>query len=244
VARSLDEELQALYGLPLEEFTAGRNELARRLKEERDPRADEVRGLGKPTVPVWAINQLARHDQLGMRRLLAAGAALRKAQERALEGSAAAGLAKAQAEEREALRKLTERARSLLGESGRPATDATLERISTTLAAAAVDESLRETLKAGRLDRELEPRGFDALAGMQVAPRPARTKDVTVADRRKQEAEERRRRELRARVRDLEREAREAERAADRAEADARKKRAAADAARSAADAAAAELDD
>lgn len=244
LARSLDDELRELYGLPLEEFTAARNELARSLAQERDPRADEIRGLRKPAVPVWAVNQLARRDQLAMRRLLAAGAALRKAQERALEGSGAAGLAKAQAEEREALRKLTERARSLLGESGRPATDATLERISTTLGAAAVDESLRETLKAGRLDRELEPRGFDALAGMQVAPRPARTKEVTVADRRKQEAEERRRRELRARVRDLEREAREAERAAGRAEADARKKREAADAARAAAEQAAAELED
>jgi hypothetical protein len=244
VARSLDEELRALYGLPLEEFTAARNELARRLAQERDARADEIRGLRKPTVPVWAVNQLARSDELGLRRLLAAGAALRKAQEKALEGSGTAGLAKAQTGEREALRKLTERARSLLGEAGRPATDATLERISTTLSAAAIDESVREALKAGRLDRELEPLGFDALAGMQVAPRPARATDTTVADRRKQEADERRRRERRARVHDLERDAREAERAADRAEADARKKREAADAARTAADRAASELDD
>jgi hypothetical protein len=244
VARSLDEELRALFGLPLEEFTAARNELVRRLKQERDPRVDEIGRLRKPTVPVWTVNQLARHDQLGLRRLLAAGAALRKAQEQALERGATGGLAKAQAEEREALRKLSERARSLLAEAGRPATDATLERISTTLAAAAVDESVHEALKAGRLDRELEPRGFEALASMQAAPRPARAKDTTVADRRKQQEEERRRRELRARVRDLEREAREAERAAERAEDDARKKREAADAARSAADLAAAELDD
>jgi hypothetical protein len=240
----VDEELRALYGLPLEEFTAGRNELARRLKQDHDARAGEVAQLRKPTVPVWAVNQLARHDQLGMRRLLAAGAALRKAQERALEGAGTAGLAKAQAEEREALRKLTARARSLLNDAGRPATDATLARISTTLAAAAVDESVRDALKAGRLDRELEPLGFDALAGMEANPRPSPAKDTSVADRRTQEAEERRRRERRARVRDLEREAREAERVADRAEADARKKRETADAARSAADRAAAELDD
>ena len=243
MARSLDEELRALYGLPLEEFIAGRNELARRLKQDRDARADEVAQLRKPTVPVWAVNQLARRDQLGMRRLLAAGAALRKAHERALAGAGTAGLTEAQAEERGALRKLTERARSLLSDAGRPATDATLERISTTLAAAAVDESVRDALKAGRLDRELEPLGFDALAGMEVKPRPTRARDTTVADRRTQEAEERGRRELRARARDLEREARDAERAADRAEADARKKREAANAARSAADRAAAELD-
>jgi hypothetical protein len=244
VARSPDDELRALYALPLEEFTAARNELARRLKQEGDPHADEVARLRKPTVAVWAVNQLARHDELGMRRLLAAGAALRKAQERALEGSGTAALAKAQAEEREALRQLSARARSLLGDAGRPASDATLERISTTLAAGAVDESMRERLKAGRIDRELEPLGFEALTDMQVSPRQARTREPTVADRREQQEAERRRRELRARFRDLEREAREAERAAGRAEADARKKRDVARAARTAADRAAAELDD
>lgn len=244
MARSLDSELRKLYGLPLEEFTAARNELAGRLKQDADPRAEEIRGLRKPTVPVWAVNQLARSDELGVRRLLAAGTALRKAQERALEGAGAAGLAKAQTEEREAVRKLTQRARALLSDAGRPATDGTLERVSKTLSAAAIDESAREALKAGRLDRELEPLGFDALAGIRVSPTPPRGTDTTVADRRRQETEERRRRELRARVRELEREAREAERTADRAEAEARKKRQAADAARGAADRAAAELEE
>jgi hypothetical protein len=243
VARSLDDELRKLYGLPLEEFTAARNELAGRLKQDADPRAEEIRGLRKPTVPVWAVNQLARSDELGVRRLLAAGAALRKAQEQALEG-AGAGLAKAQTEEREAVRKLTQRARALLSDAGRPATDGTLERGSKTLSAAAIDESAREALKAGLLDRELEPLGFDALAGIRVSPTPPRGTDTTVADRRRQETEERRRRELRARVRELEREAREAERTADRAEAEARKRREAADAARSAADRASAELEE
>jgi hypothetical protein len=161
-----------------------------------------------------------------------------------LKGSGAAGLEQAQTEERDALRKLSERARTLLGDAGRPATDATLERIATILVAGAVDESARDALKDGFLDRELEPSGFDALAGMQGgAPRASRTKETTVADRRKQEEAERRLREARARARDLERAAREAERAADRAEAAARKQREAADAARSAADRAAAELD-
>ena len=40
---------------------AARNELAKRLaKDGEKERADEVRGLAKPSVPVWAINQLAR----------------------------------------------------------------------------------------------------------------------------------------------------------------------------------------
>jgi hypothetical protein len=243
VTPSLDDELRELYGLPLEQFTPARNQLARRLEEEGNEHADEIRGLRKPTLPLWAVNQLARHDELGVRRLLAAGAALREAQEQALGGSAGAGLAKAQAEEREALRALGDRARSLLREAGRPVTDATLDRVATTLSAAAVDEAARDALKAGRLDRELEPPGFDALAGMKVAPRTVRASGTTVADLRHRREEEKHRRELSARVRRLEREAREAERVADRAESDARKKRQVADDARNAAHRAAAELE-
>jgi hypothetical protein len=52
-----------LYALPLEEFTAARNELARSLKAAGD--ADEaarVKKLKKPPVSAWAVNQLARDD--------------------------------------------------------------------------------------------------------------------------------------------------------------------------------------
>src|SRR5919201_6293703 len=100
MARSLEQELDELYGLPLDEFTAARNELSKRLKREGDERAEDVRRLAKPTVAVWTINQLARREPLAVRRLLAAGAALRKAQERALGGGGGAALGKAQREER------------------------------------------------------------------------------------------------------------------------------------------------
>jgi hypothetical protein len=236
----LERELDGLYALPLEEFTAARNELARHLKREGDPRAGEVGRLAKPTVAVWTINQLARREPLAVRRLLGTGAALRKAQEQVLQGKGTAALAKAQVEQRDALRLLGERARSLLAESGRPASGATLERVASTLSAAAVDESARPLLKAGRIATELEPAGFGALAGM---PAPAlRAADHGAARRREQQEQKRRERELRERVRRLEREADDAERAAERAEADARNRREAAKVARAAADEAASRL--
>jgi hypothetical protein len=222
---NLEQELDGLYERPLEEFTAARNELARRLKLEGDPRADEVRRLAKPTLPVWAINRLARREPLAVRRLLGAGAALRKAQERALQGRGAAGLAEAQSEERDALRLLGDRARALLAESGKAASEATLERIVSTLGAAAVDEAARPLLKAGRLEAELEPAGFGALVGISVSPRRRAAATGTV-DRKREHT------------------AREAERAAERAEAEARARREAAVRARAAADKAAAELQD
>lgn len=227
-------ELDELYGLPLEEFTAARNELAQRLQKLGDPSAADVRRLAKPTLPVWAINQLARREPLAVRRLLAAGVALRKAQERALRPGGAASLGKAQAELRDVVRRLTDGARGVLADAGRPATAATLDRIAASLSAGATDEVARAALKVGRLEAELEALGFEALAGMELPPpAPARAARDEQAQRE---------RELRTRLRELEREARQAEQEAERAEADARNKRHAADAARTAADEAAARL--
>lgn len=230
--RARERELDDLYALPLEQFTAARNELVRRLEQAGDPGAAEVRTLAKPTLPVWAINQLARRDPLAVRRLLAAGDALRKAQERALRPGGAAQLGKVQADVREVVRRLTEGARGVLAEAGRPATAATLDRVAATLSAAATDEAARPALKAGRLEAELQASGFEALAGMELPP-------LAKTDRQERAQRER---ELRNRLRELEREAGKAEQEAERAEAEARNKRHAADAARAAADEAAARL--
>jgi hypothetical protein len=230
--RAREGELADLYGLPLEEFTAARNELARRLQKAGDPSAADVRKLAKPTLPVWAVNQLARREPLAVRRLLAAGDALRKAQEQALRPGGGASLGKAQAEVREVVRRLADGARGVLADAGRPATAATLDRVVATLSAAATDEQARAALKAGRLEAEVESSGFEALAGMELPPPPKKARNE----------EAQRERELRARLRELEREASKAEQDAERAEAEARNKRHAADAARAAADEAAALL--
>jgi hypothetical protein len=212
----LEREIDRLYALPLDEFTSSRNELARRLKKEGDAgAADEVAALGKPSVPAWAINQVARREKASMRALLDAAAKLRKAQERALGGGQADALRAAQSTERDAVRDLTRRAGELLEEAGRPASRAVLERIRTTLGAAALTEPARSALKAGRLTGEVEASGFDALAG--IKPSPAQRDEL--AERRERKAErERELRRLQKRVEQLEARAQEAERKADDAE--------------------------
>ena len=236
---SVDREIDKLFALPLEEFTAARNELAKGLAKDGDKeRADEVRGLAKPSVPVWAVNQLARREKPMVRALLDAGAKLRRAQEQALGGGNPEALRSAQSGEREALRALTHRAGEILRESGKPAGQSVLERINGTLGAAAVTEDAREDLKAGRLTSELRMSGFESLAGFEApAPRDE------LAERRQQKAErERERRRLEKRARDLERRATKAEERADEAESAAAEAREAADDARQAADEAADEL--
>src|SRR6478672_7443599 len=80
-------EIDDLFALPLEHFTAARNELVKQLKREGDAEAAEhVRSLSKPTVAAWAANQLARRDPEGVRSLLNVAARLRNAQERSLKG--------------------------------------------------------------------------------------------------------------------------------------------------------------
>ena len=95
---TLEREIDRLYGVPLDEFTARRNELAKRLKKEgEDDAAQEVTALVKPSVPAWTINQLARRQKKEVQALLATGTRLRKAQQRALAGGGPDALQAAQA---------------------------------------------------------------------------------------------------------------------------------------------------
>jgi len=213
--------------LPLEEFTPARNALAKRLKQDGDAAAaDQVRGLGKPTVAAWAVNQLARRDPEAVRSLLNVAARLRSAQERSLQGERVADeLRAAQAEEREAIRVLTRGAEQVLRDAERPASGTTLERVASLLRAAAVGEPGRTALREGRLSGDVEVSGFDAFAGLEVpAKRVKRSTragdDLSERRRQKREAEQRRKR-LEKRVRELSAGAEKAERDADRARKDA-----------------------
>jgi hypothetical protein len=243
---SPDREVDRLFVLPLDEFTSARNDAVKRLKNAGEAEAAErVAALTKPSVPVWTINQLARQDKAAMKALLDAAAKLRKAQERALAGGSPDALREAQRNERDALRDLTHRAEAILEQAGRPASRPVLERIRSTLGAAALADPIRDALKAGRLTDEVEMSGFDALAGIAPAPRKRGQPPDELAERRKQKAErERERRRLEKNARDLEARARAAEERADEAEEAAAKARAEADQQRRAADEADAELAD
>jgi hypothetical protein len=233
----VEAELDRLYALPLEEFTQARNDLARRLtKAGQADAAAEVKKLPKPSIPVWTANQLARREPGELRALLRSAEELRKAQERALSGKGVDDLQKRLDEQRRAVRALAKLGRDILADEGRSVSDAIVERIAKTLDAAALDEGTRFLLRAGRLTEELEPPGFEVLAGMAATPAKRRgagakrkpTGDVAAARRRVQEAQ--------SESRERAREAAQAEREADRTESAAAKARSAARAARERAD--------
>jgi hypothetical protein len=239
------DEIDQLFALSLDEFTAARNALAKRLKQEGDAdAAEQVRTIAKPSVAAWAVNQLARQEPELVRSLLNVGARLRNAQERSLKGERAADeLRAAQSEERDVIRKLTRAAEGLLREGGRAASGTTLERVSSILRAAAVSEP--SALREGRLSGDVEVTGFDAFARIEVPKgrrRAARAGD-DLAERRRQKREaERQRKQLEKRVRELTARADAAKRDADRARKTADEAEAVADERRREADEAAAVL--
>ena len=83
---TLDRQIDELYQLPLGEFTAARNALA---KTVGGADASRIKRLEKPTVVPWAINQLYWRDRAAWDRVMKSGAALRTAQIAALEGKKA-----------------------------------------------------------------------------------------------------------------------------------------------------------
>jgi hypothetical protein len=235
---NLDRELDELYGLPLEEWTRARNDLAARLKKAHQADdAEQVRSLRKPSVVAWAVNQLARREPKRVEALLRAGERLRAAQEQALRGRATASDVNAAARaERDAVRDLVSAARDVLEDAGHAASQAALDRVSQTLRTSAVDDRGRDLLARGRFDEELKRVGFGTLTAVEPAAARPRTDEVKAARERVKA--------LRAEARRLASEAREAETEAARLERDAEHARERAQEKREEADVAATKLAD
>jgi hypothetical protein len=242
VVPELEAELDALYGLPPGEFTEARNDLARRLKQAgQEEAAARVKQLRKPTVPLWAVNQLARKHTKDVQALVAAGDRLRTAQEQALRGGESDELRAATAEERRLIRGLTQQGEQLVREAGHAAA---AERIAATLRSAAINPEAREVLAKGRLSEDIESSGFDAFAGMEVPTKPrTRGKGSAKAAAKAADRRQERIRTLRERATSTTEEADQGEHEADRLEKAAREARKRADRLRQRAERAQAELE-
>lgn len=241
-----EAEIDRLYALPLREFISARDELARRLREDdRRDQAEHVKSLRKPTAAVWLVNQLARERELDVQRLLKAGEALTESQVRATKGNSSEGFLEARREEHRALERLTEAAREMAEREG--VGSSAVDRATQTLRAASVTREGRELLKRGRVTEELQPPGFEALAGLRPADSRSREKKQASTPRRDEQVNRRRAlkeareqvRELREEERELGAAARAAEREAERGEREASVLRKQAEEARAKAEAAA-----
>jgi hypothetical protein len=156
--RALESEIDRLYQLPLDEFTAARNALAKTAGAD----AARVRALVKPPIAAWAVNQLYWKKRNVWDSLIAAAENARRANKAVLAGRGgdirAAG--KVHDDAAEAAVKST---LALLEEANHPVTDATRQAISTTIRALPGSEP------PGRLTKTVQPGGFEMLAGLSVA---------------------------------------------------------------------------
>jgi hypothetical protein len=157
------DELERLLGLPLDEFTAARTEAVKRLRKEgRADEAAELQAVRKPTAPVWGLNQAARREPGDVRALVRAAERLRQ------------DPAGADPDFRSHLGDVVREAERALAGAKQKVSQETTRRITTTARAAAA--SLPDELIRGVLREELEPSGFEAMAGMAPPPKATAAK--------------------------------------------------------------------
>ncbi len=168
---NLDDDVDALFRLPLPEFTGARNTLAAHLKKSgRGDEAFLVKALVKPSISAWAVNQLYWNHRDAFDLLTASAEHFHKAQASPLAGKLA-NLRTALDSRREALTHLSDLATALLRDAGpnpgqNPTPD-TIHRITTTLeaiSAMSLLASRSDAPRPGRLTHDVDPPGFDSLA--------------------------------------------------------------------------------
>jgi DNA repair exonuclease SbcCD ATPase subunit len=152
----LDQEIDQLYQLKPEAFTAARNELVKLL-----PASDRVavKTLQKPTVPAWAVNQLYWQRRRAFKALVDAAERLRTAHAQQLAGRHP-DIQAAERDHRDALKAAADEIREILKEAGEPASHQTMNAVTETL------QALPGRADYGRLTKPLKPLGFEALSGL------------------------------------------------------------------------------
>jgi hypothetical protein len=154
-----------LYHGPLEDFVARRSSLVRELRATDPDTALAIGKLRKPSVGVWAIDQLAVDNPALITELLAAGADARDAHQNAAAGKESReDLLAATGRLRDRVEAAARAATDVLASAGHAASEDTGRRIRATLQAGATGAAAeRRALWTGTLDRDLDVAGFGAI---------------------------------------------------------------------------------
>lgn len=233
-------DVDGLFQLPLDGFTAARNALSAQLKKGgRADEAEQVKALAKPPLSAWTVNQVYWRHRKAFDRLLAAGERFRKAQAAQLAGKRG-DLRETLEARREALAELAKVAAKVLRDAGSHPNPDTMRRVMTTLEALATYGTNPGAPPAGRLTDDVDPPGFEAVAALipqgghgsrgaaptrviqfQQRERPPKKAKLTPEDLEKQREEERKAQLAAAKtaVQEADRALRAARRTAEQAEA-------------------------
>ena len=141
-----DDKIDALYQLPLDEFTPARNALAKELGDST------IKKLDKPNAAAWAVNQLYWRDRKAYDEVIKAAERMRGAYKQMLAGKTA-DVRGAEEIHEEALREAKQAARKLLEAGGHPNPEVVMMPVAETLDALPGDEP------PGRLTKPLRRMG-------------------------------------------------------------------------------------
>lgn len=162
---SAADDLDTLYGVPPEEFTALRKDLATAAKKRGDPEvAKLIAASRRPTMAAWVVNLLVRADATARPRLLELTDALRAAHA-TMDGSRIRELTAAQRKLVNELTRAAFKAAGIADPSG-----ALRDDVTGTLQAAIADPDVASRL--GRLEKAEQWSGFGdfGLSGEGVTP--------------------------------------------------------------------------
>ena len=198
---------------PLPEFIEARNTLAARLKKsKRDEDATLVKSLPKPSLTAWAVNQLYWKHRDAYDRLITKSLNFQKLQS-SRKPEKTADLRSSLEARRQALTELAELATDLLRDSGYNPSPDNMRRITANLEALSAYATLSGGPQEGRLTRDIDPPGFEALAALSLgapkerifehpsharAPQASQKMEVTIKEPRKQRSHEQRREKIAA----------------------------------------------
>jgi hypothetical protein len=162
----LDDDIDALFKLPLTEFVGARKALATRLKKNGSvSQAEGVKALAKPSISAWTVNQLYWRHREAFDELIATGQRFQRAQ----ASGKMVNMREALDARRESLSHLSDLATEALRDAAHNPSLDTLRRISTTLEALSVATSLSGRTTPGRLTHDIDPPGFDSLGSFAPA---------------------------------------------------------------------------
>ena len=167
MAKALDGEIDRLFQMPLEEFTAARNALAKAAGKE----GAAIKQLSKPPVAAWAVNQLFWSRRNEYDALIGAAEEMRRTNRSVIEGKRG-DLRAAGREHERALDAALKATLVVMKDAGQPVTDTTRHAILNTLRALPADEG------PGRLTRALMPGGFEMLSGITPGKLPKASQAV------------------------------------------------------------------
>lgn len=164
MAKNVEAQIDELFQLPLDQFTAARNVLAKTAGKN----GASIKQLSKPPMAAWAVNQLYWSRRDAYEALVKAAEQMRRTHKAVIEGGRG-DLREAGREHEHALDVALKATVAVMRDAGQPVTDTTRHAILNTLRALPSDEA------AGRLTRALTPGGFEMLSGFKPAKGPAKS---------------------------------------------------------------------